>query len=44
MGVVQSFAKNFGLYNARVGCLSFLFENKENVDRMNDYMGFLVRS
>jgi len=43
MIVVQSFAKNFGLYGQRVGCISIPNTNEEWVKKMNDWVGIRIR-
>lgn len=44
MAVVQSFSKNFGLYNTRTGCLSIPSLDPKMVNLFDDYLGSLVRS
>lgn len=44
MAVVQSFSKNFGLYNTRAGCLSIPSLDPKMVSLFDDYLGSLVRS
>jgi len=41
--VAQSFAKNFGLYGERVGCFSFVGENKEEADRILSQLKIIIR-
>jgi aspartate/tyrosine/aromatic aminotransferase len=43
MAVIQSFAKNFGLYGQRVGCMSIPNEDENWVKLMNDFLGSRVR-
>ena len=39
----QSFSKNFGLYNDRVGCLSFVCKNDEEIKRVDSQLKLLIR-
>ncbi len=43
MSVIQSFAKNFGLYGQRVGCMSITNEDENWVKLMNDFLGSRIR-
>lgn len=43
MMVIQSFAKNFGLYGQRVGCFSVPNEDEEWVEKMNLFLGSRIR-
>ena len=43
MIVIQSFAKNFGLYGQRVGCFSIPNEDEEWVENMNGFLGSRIR-
>lgn len=43
MAVIQSFAKNFGLYGQRVGCMSIPNMDEAWVKSMNDFLGSRVR-
>jgi len=36
MALVQSFSKNFGLYGQRVGALSFVTSDAEEVSQLNE--------
>ncbi|KAK4337098.1 hypothetical protein RND71_043848 [Anisodus tanguticus] len=40
----QSFAKNFGLYNERVGNLVFVVKNSENIVNMKSQLSIIVRA
>ena len=42
--VAQSFAKNFGLYGQRVGCLSIPVEDEGLCERMSDFLAFFTRN
>lgn len=39
----QSFSKNFGLYSDRVGCLSFVCEDADEVARVESQLKLLIR-
>jgi aspartate aminotransferase len=41
--LVQSFAKNFGLYGERVGCLSMVGKTSEEADRLLSQLKILIR-
>ena len=41
--LVQSFAKNFGLYGERVGCLSMVGKTAEEADRLLSQLKILIR-
>jgi aspartate aminotransferase len=41
--LAQSFAKNFGLYGERVGCLSFVGKTAEEADRLLSQLKILIR-
>ena len=43
MSVIQSFAKNFGLYGHRIGSVSFPNKDEEWVGRMNDFLKTRIR-
>ena len=43
MMVIQSFAKNFGLYGQRVGCFSMPNSNEKWVKKMVDFLGIRIR-
>jgi aspartate/tyrosine/aromatic aminotransferase len=43
MVVIQSFAKNFGLYGLRIGCISIPNVNETWVKNMNEMFGFVIR-
>lgn len=43
IALCQSFSKNFGLYGQRVGVLSMLVENKEEVSRVESQLKILAR-
>jgi len=42
--VVQSFAKNFGLYGERTGCLSIVCASKKEATAVNSQLAILIRS
>ncbi len=44
LALAQSYAKNFGLYGQRVGCLSMICEDKAEADLVNSHVKFLARS
>merc|ERR1711865_519349 len=39
----QSFAKNFGLYGERIGCLSMVAKDAEEADRLLSQLKILIR-
>jgi|TARA_B100000780_G_scaffold208226_1_gene148409 aspartate aminotransferase len=39
----QSFSKNFGLYSDRVGCLSFVCKDDEEIQRVDSQLKLLIR-
>jgi aspartate aminotransferase len=41
--VAQSFAKNFGLYNTRCGCLSIVLKDKDTVAKVKSQMQMVIR-
>mmetsp|Transcript_35272 Transcript_35272/g.51807 ORF Transcript_35272/g.51807 Transcript_35272/m.51807 type:complete len:410 (-) Transcript_35272:113-1342(-) len=41
--LVQSFAKNFGLYGERIGCLSMVAKDAEEADRLLSQLKILIR-
>ena len=41
--VAQSYAKNFGLYNERVGCLSVITKSKDVCERVFSQLKILIR-
>lgn len=41
--VAQSFAKNFGLYGERIGCLSIVGKDAEEAQRLESQLKILVR-
>ena len=43
MIVIQSFAKNFGLYGQRVGAMSLPMENAEQAELMEGFFSSRVR-
>jgi len=43
MFVTQSYAKNFGLYNERVGCLAMVCKSREVINRMKSQLTLIVR-
>ena len=43
MMVIQSFAKNFGLYGQRVGCLSVPRDSVEDAQLMNGFFASRAR-
>lgn len=43
MSVIQSFAKNFGLYGHRIGSVSFPNKDEEFVGRLNDFLKTRIR-
>ena len=44
MFVAQSFAKNFGLYNERVGNLTVVFNDKSAIAGFSSQMSLVVRA
>jgi len=44
IALAQSFAKNFGLYGHRVGCLSFLANDQPEAEKMESQLKILARS
>merc|ERR1719510_749955 len=44
MMLCQSFAKNFGLYGHRIGCLSVMCEDKDEVDRVMSQLKIVARA
>uniref|UniRef100_A0A5S6QQ09 Aspartate aminotransferase n=1 Tax=Trichuris muris TaxID=70415 RepID=A0A5S6QQ09_TRIMR len=42
--IAQSFSKNFGLYNERVGCLSVLLSNDSLLEAANAHLTTIVRA
>ena len=42
--VVQSFAKNFGLYGERVGALSFVTRSKEVAQKVLSQVRLIIRA
>ncbi|CDW53930.1 glutamine oxaloacetic transaminase [Trichuris trichiura] len=42
--IAQSFSKNFGLYNERVGCLSVLLSNESLIEATNAHLTTIVRA
>ncbi len=44
MMVVQSFAKNIGLYGQRTGCLSIVMESEEEAAKVQAYFGYRNRN
>jgi aspartate aminotransferase len=42
--VVQSFAKNFGLYGERVGCLSAVCASKKEATAVNSQLAIIIRA
>jgi aspartate aminotransferase len=44
MMVVQSFAKNFGLYGERVGALSFVCRSKEVTEKVLSQVRLVIRA
>ncbi len=43
IAVIQSFAKNFGLYGHRIGCFSIPNEDETFVKNMNDFLNIRIR-
>mmetsp|Transcript_25339 Transcript_25339/g.58352 ORF Transcript_25339/g.58352 Transcript_25339/m.58352 type:complete len:423 (+) Transcript_25339:13-1281(+) len=43
IGLAQSYAKNFGLYGERVGCLSFVGADKTEAQRIESQMKIMIR-
>lgn len=43
MFVTQSYAKNFGLYNERCGCLTMIGKNQETLNKMKSQIVLIVR-
>lgn len=43
LALCQSYAKNFGLYGERTGCLSFLCQNKREVECVKSQVEFSIR-
>jgi len=43
MFVTQSYAKNFGLYNERTGCLAMICQNREVINRMKSQITLVIR-
>jgi aspartate/tyrosine/aromatic aminotransferase len=39
----QSFSKNFGLYSDRVGCLSFVCKDDDEIKRVDSQIKLLIR-
>jgi aspartate aminotransferase, cytoplasmic len=44
MVIAQSYAKNFGLYNERSGCLSFITKNAESAIKVSSQLCGLIRA
>lgn len=42
--IAQSFAKNFGLYSARIGAMSIICDNPEKARQVEDNLSFMIRN
>lgn len=43
VGIAQSFAKNFGLYGERIGCLTFLGKDQKEAEILESQLKILIR-
>ena len=42
--IAQSFAKNFGLYSARIGCMSVICSSREEAIKVEDNLAYYIRN